>query len=152
MCRIVNRMTRCEYAAKIIQKTPTNAAKLANEVSIHQSLNHSNVVTLVESFEDADNYYLVMELCDQELYQRIKKQRLTESEIRFYGKQLAEGLQYLHSQNIIHRDIKLGNLLLQGDVLKIADFGLAVRLADDEEERSTLCGTPNYISPEILNN
>lgn len=48
---------------------------------------------------------------------------------------MAEGLQYMHSLNIIHRDIKLGNLLIQNDVLKIADFGLAVKLNDDEEER-----------------
>ena len=52
---------------------------------------------------------------------------------------------------MVHRDIKLGNLLIQNDILKIADFGLAVKLNNDEEERSTLCGTPNYISPEILN-
>lgn len=92
-----------------------------------------------------------MELCDSDIYQLIKKAQFNESQIRFYGKQLAEGLQYMHSLNIIHRDIKLGNLLIQNDILKIADFGLAVKLNDDEEERNTLCGTPNYISPEILN-
>lgn len=46
----------------------------------------------------------------------------------------------------------MANVLLKQDVLKIADFGLAVKLLDDTEERTTLCGTPNYISPEILNN
>ena len=46
----------------------------------------------------------------------------------------------------------MGNLLISGSTLKIADFGLAVKLSDEEDERNTLCGTPNYISPEVLNN
>jgi polo-like kinase 4 len=77
---------------------------------------------------------------------------MPELAIKNYGKQIAEGLLYLHSNNIIHRDLKLANLLLQGDTVKIADFGLATQLTDSAEECSTLCGTPNYISPEILNN
>jgi serine/threonine protein kinase len=63
------------------------------------------------------------------------------------------GIKYLHDQNIIHRDLKLGNVLLKENKydLKICDFGLAVKLTDDTPERDTLCGTPNYISPEIIN-
>ncbi|CAD8045015.1 unnamed protein product [Paramecium primaurelia] len=151
VCKIVNRLNKVEMAAKIIQKTSSNAQKIQNEVDIHLELHHKNVVHLTDIFEDDDNSYLIMELCDSDIYQLIKKEQFSEQQIRYYGKQLAEGLQYLHSHNIIHRDIKLGNLLIQNDILKIADFGLAVKLNNDEEERSTLCGTPNYISPEILN-
>ena len=55
----------------------------------------------------------------------------------------------MHDQNIIHRDLKLSNILLNGTLkeLKIGDFGLAARLTDDKPERDTICGTPNYISP-----
>lgn len=61
-------------------------------------------------------------------------------------------MDYLHKNKILHRDLKLGNILLNDDdTIKICDFGLAVQLEDLEEERETLCGTPNYISPEILN-
>lgn len=61
-------------------------------------------------------------------------------------------MEYLHSNKILHRDLKLGNILLvDDDTIKICDFGLAVQLKDLTEERDTLCGTPNYISPEILN-
>ncbi|CAD8197171.1 unnamed protein product [Paramecium pentaurelia] len=151
VCKIVNRLSKVEMAAKIIQKTSSNSHKIQNEVMIHSELHHKNIVNLIDVFEDADNSYLIMELCDQDIYQLIKKGQFNEQQIRFYGKQLTEGLQYLHSHNIIHRDIKLGNLLIQNDILKIADFGLAVKLTDDEEERNTLCGTPNYISPEIIN-
>ena len=57
----------------------------------------------------------------------------------------------MHEKNIIHRDLKLGNILLCDNVVKICDFGLAIKLSDSEQERNTLCGTPNYISPEIIN-
>ena len=60
-------------------------------------------------------------------------------------------LKYLHRRRVIHRDLKLGNLFLDADVrLKIGDFGLAAQLEHDNEKRRTICGTPNYIAPEIL--
>ncbi|KAM3133228.1 hypothetical protein pb186bvf_014656 [Paramecium bursaria] len=151
VCRILNRQTKLEYAAKIIQKS-NNKDKLLNEIGIHKQLKHDNIVELIETLEDNDNYYLIMHLCDEELYQMVKRNRLSEQQIRVWGKQLTEGLKYLHDLNIIHRDLKLGNLLISGSTLKIADFGLAVKLSDEEDERNTLCGTPNYISPEVLNN
>lgn len=61
-------------------------------------------------------------------------------------KQLAEGLKYLHDNKIIHRDLKLGNILLtENHTIKICDLGLAIQLTDFEPERNTLCGTPNYV-------
>lgn len=66
--------------------------------------------------------------------------------------ELALGLKYLHDRSIIHRDLKLGNILLANDhTVKICDFGLAAKLTHTESEKNTICGTPNYISPEILN-
>ena len=60
-------------------------------------------------------------------------------------------VKYLHSHKIIHRDLKLANLLLAADMsIKIGDFGLATKLTMDGERKKTLCGTPNYIAPEIL--
>lgn len=62
--------------------------------------------------------------------------------------QFAKALKYLHSNKVLHRDLKLSNLLLTDkNALKICDFGLAVKLPDFEAERDTICGTPNYISP-----
>lgn len=80
-----------------------------------------------------------------------KRKRLTEPESAFYMLQLIEALKYMHGLRVIHRDLKLGNLLLDNDMnVKICDFGLATTLAFDGERKKTICGTPNYIAPEIL--
>lgn len=85
-----------------------------------------------------------------ELHKRRKA--LTEPETRFYMKQILDGVHYLHENRIIHRDLKLGNLFLNDDLqVKIGDFGLATKIEYDGERKKTLCGTPNYIAPEILN-
>lgn len=66
--------------------------------------------------------------------------------------QIIEGVEYLHSLNILHRDIKLGNIFLNYKMeIKIGDFGLSTKLKGVKERRYTTCGTPNYIAPEILN-
>ena len=84
-----------------------------------------------------------------ELHKRRKT--ITEYECRYYIYQIIQGVKYLHDKNIIHRDLKLGNLFLN-DMLhvKIGDFGLAARIEYDGERKKSLCGTPNYIAPEIL--
>ena len=80
-----------------------------------------------------------------------RKKRLTESETRRYMLQMLDGVRFLHTSKVIHRDLKLGNLFLGfGDEVKIGDFGLACKLQFDGERKRTLCGTPNYIAPEVL--
>lgn len=80
-----------------------------------------------------------------------RKRRFVESEVKFFMLQLLEGLEYLHSQKIIHRDLKLGNLFLNENTnIKIGDFGLATKIDFFGEKKKTICGTPNYIAPEIL--
>jgi polo-like kinase 1 len=81
-----------------------------------------------------------------ELMKRRKK--LSEYEVRYYVIQLIRALEYLHSNGIIHRDLKLGNLFINGDMqLKVGDFGLATRVTHADERKRTVCGTPNYIAP-----
>ena len=84
-----------------------------------------------------------------ELIKRRKK--LSEPETRYYLIQIVESLRYLHSNLVIHRDLKLGNLFIDGNMrIKVGDFGLATKLTYPDERRKTICGTPNYIAPEIL--
>jgi serine/threonine protein kinase len=84
-----------------------------------------------------------------ELIKRRKK--LSEPEARYYLAQIVESLQYLHRHLVIHRDLKLGNLFIDSNMcIKVGDFGLATALSHPDERRKTICGTPNYIAPEIL--
>ncbi|OMJ92616.1 hypothetical protein SteCoe_4626 [Stentor coeruleus] len=157
--KVKHRASNNEFALKIIEKNKLTVSKLnrrlKNEITLQSSLNHPCIVKLYNTFEDEDLIYLVLELCaGGELYTQIKEEgRLQEEEAKIMCSHIVEGLIYLHSNGILHRDLKLGNLLLSEDrtLVKIADFGLAVKLKNSSEERNTLCGTPNYISPEIIN-
>lgn len=80
-----------------------------------------------------------------------RRKRLTEAETVFFGRQLLTALQYLHQNLVIHRDLKLGNLFLDRDMnIKVGDLGLATKLESADEKRKTICGTPNYIAPEVI--
>ena len=85
------------------------------------------------------------------LLRKSKRGRFTEAEVRVVLRQLAPVVAYLHRHDIMHRDLKLSNLLLTADyTLRLCDFGLAVKMETAAEEHHTLCGTPNYIAPEVL--
>jgi hypothetical protein len=80
-----------------------------------------------------------------------RRKKLTEPETRYYLLQLIHALKYLHANLVIHRDLKLGNLFIDSNMrIKVGDFGLATKLITADEKRKTICGTPNYIAPEIL--
>ncbi len=127
--------------------------RVRQEVSIHSRLSHPSILQLHAFFEDQDFVYLVLELCENgelQHYLKASGQPLTEDEARGVMIQVVEGLLYLHSHNILHRDLSLANLLLTRDMkVKIADFGLATQLSRPDERHMTMCGTPNYISPEV---
>eukprot|EP00951_Prasinocladus_malaysianus_P046756 scaffold647917_cov42-Prasinocladus_malaysianus.AAC.1 len=146
------------YAVKLVNKAFLREgqaqARLLREIQIQQSLSHPNVLRLVDFYEDGNFVYLVTELCEGGELLGLVKQRggLPEEQARKLFQQMAHAVDYLHSKSIMHRDIKLANILLsQKDPmqLKIADFGLAAALESCDSERMTVCGTPNYLSPEI---
>lgn len=80
-----------------------------------------------------------------------KRKFLTEPECRFFLVQIVGAVKYMHSFGVIHRDLKLGNIFLDSDMnVKIGDFGLAAILCSKSDRKKTICGTPNYIAPEVL--
>ena len=155
---ITNFETKKLSAVKIISKKslskPGAPRKILSEISIHKILDHENVVKFEHFFEDKANIYIIIEKCpNQTLHELIKRRKkLHEIEVRLLALQILAGIKYLHANNIIHRDLKLGNLFLSSDMqVKIGDFGLAARLEREDQLRYTICGTPNYVAPEILN-
>lgn len=128
--------------------------RVRQEVAIHSRLKHPSILELFTFFEDSNFVYLVLELAHNGALQRFlmdKQKTLSEFEAANILAQVVDGLQYLHSNHIMHRDMSMSNLLLTATMhVKIADFGLATQLDQHfESKHTTLCGTPNYISPEV---
>lgn len=87
-----------------------------------------------------------------DLFDRVAEKPLTEKEAKHVTRSILSGIQYLHANNIVHRDLKPENIMMVGNEsmdVKITDFGLS-RIVDEKGEMSTLCGTPQYMAPEIL--
>ncbi|KAJ9624937.1 Cell cycle serine/threonine-protein kinase cdc5/MSD2 [Taxawa tesnikishii (nom. ined.)] len=147
-------------ALKIV-KTKMEPAKLAQkfitELQIHSKLAHPNIVAFHRAFSFEANTYVVLELCSCGSLADLLKRRkcLTMPEIRRFIIQVSGAVKYLHTRNIVHRDLKTGNLFLDENMnIKVGDFGLAALLVSgkdmDAKRRTTMCGTPNYLAPEIL--
>ncbi|QPC75770.1 hypothetical protein HYE68_006522 [Fusarium pseudograminearum] len=151
--------TKQRFALKIVKShmPPKMEQKFQTELQIHSKMKHKNVVQFLRAFSYEKCTYLILELCPNgSLMDMVKRRKgLTEPEVRFYSVQIAGAIKYMHSKGIIHRDLKMGNIFLDSQMnAKIGDFGLAALLVTGRDmhtiRRTTLCGTPNYIAPEIL--
>ena len=143
-------------AAKIIPlkklETPHSNEAYFNEYKFNNSLNYKYICKCYSTFKDTQNAYFILEYQPNKTLSDLISNRytLTEIEVKHYCYELLLALEYLHSRNIIHRDIKLSNVLLSEKMeVKLCDFGLAIENRGDNNK--TICGTPNYIAPEILN-
>jgi serine/threonine-protein kinase ULK/ATG1 len=168
-------------ACKIIKKASLNPRlqqNLKNEISILSRIQHKNVIQLYDIQKTTNNFYLFMQYCnggDLEHLREIRG-RFSEQEARFFLSQIIKGFQAIHQMNVVHRDLKLANILINfhevdmdqvlagGEQLRsfkkqvsligkcdvvIADLGFAKQL-DEENLAKTQCGTPLYMAPEIL--
>ncbi|KAL6105655.1 plk4 [Pungitius sinensis] len=149
--------TGLEVAIKTIEKKAMHKAgmvqRVINEVEIQCRLKHPSILELYNYFEDSNYVYLVLEMCHNgEMSRHLKERKMSfsEDEARHFMHQILKGMLYLHTHGILHRDLTLSNLLLTSNMnIKIADFGLATQLKLPNEKHFTMCGTPNYISPEV---
>ncbi|KAG4119879.1 hypothetical protein ERO13_D11G106500v2 [Gossypium hirsutum] len=148
-----------EVAVKEIDKKLLSSKvseSLLKEISILSTINHPNIIQLFEAIETEDRIFLVLEYCDGgDLAAYIQRYgKVSEEVARHLMRQLAAGLQVLQEKHLIHRDLKPQNLLLtKGSTpqLKIGDFGFA-RSLTPENLADTLCGSPLYMAPEIIQN
>ncbi|XP_059834723.1 aurora kinase A isoform X1 [Hypanus sabinus] len=149
------RQSRFILALKVLFKSQLEKAavehQLRREVEIQSHLRHPNILRLFGYFHDASRVYLILEYAPRgELYKELQKcGKFDDKRSATYMSELADALVYCHSKKVIHRDIKPENLLLGANgELKIADFGWSVHAP--ASRRSTLCGTLDYLPPEMI--
>ena len=154
---VSHNQTKELYALKTIEKrkilmTYGKLDNIYDEINIHSKLYHQNIIKLYNVYEDEETINIIMEYAKEgNLYHLIKKEKNGFSEQKSYEYfiQIINAVYYLHSNNIIHRDIKPENILIGDDnKLKLCDFGWAKELT--LENRSTFCGTMEYMAPEIV--
>jgi len=158
VCRGTHRASGKKVAIKCVLRKdlpPNDDAAIYDEVSIMASLSHPHIVPLIDFFEEKDCYFLVMELMSGgDLFDRIgKKKSYSEEDARELCIKMLKAMSYCHAHNIAHNDMKPKNLLLMSEdndsYIKLADFGFAAR-CHTEKCLTKQCGTPFFVSPEIL--
>ena len=136
---------------KRIEKDPQSNAAFNNENKFNNNLNFEFLCKCHSSFKDNNNAYFILDYYPNKTLSEllISRKSLSEFEIKHYGYELLLAIEYLHSCNIIHRDLKLSNVLLSDKMeVRLGDFGLAIENGGDGQQ--AICGTPNYIAPEVF--
>jgi serine/threonine protein kinase len=149
--------------------------KIKEEIEIMFKLNHENIVKIIDTSQDTNSWYIIIEYCNVgtlekviEMNKKINKNEIEEN-THYYLQQLRNALQYVHTMGFFHRDIKPENILLmtyetnftndnfiflhqqRKIILKLADFGLAKNFTiDDKQMSASICGSPYYMSPEMF--
>ncbi|XP_064267238.1 hormonally up-regulated neu tumor-associated kinase isoform X2 [Passer domesticus] len=149
-----------KVAVKVIDKKRAKkdtyvTKNLRREGQIQQMIRHPNIAQLLDILETENSYYLVMELCPggNLMHKIYEKKRLEEHEARKYIRQLILAVEHLHRAGVVHRDLKIENLLLDEDNnIKLIDFGLSncAGILGYSDPFSTQCGSPAYAAPELL--
>lgn len=142
------------FAIKIINKSMKSYKDVQKEMRIQAMLKHKNIVKLIDSYEDKEFYFMVMELAELELFDLIEPEvGLHPVLIHFYFRQLASAIKYLHENGVVHRDIKPENIMINksGD-LQLTDFGYSTIFMHKGRTRklTTIVGSYNYMAPEVL--
>lgn len=161
---VLDTETLCRRAVKILKKKklrkiPSGIKNVKREISLLKQLNHRNIIKLIDVLynEEKQKMYMIMEFCVAELQEMLENtpdKKFPVWQAHGYFNQLINGLEYLHSQRIAHKDIKPGNLLLTTDeTLKISDLGVAeaVGLFAEDDTCHASQGSPAFQPPEIAN-
>lgn len=141
-----------QFACKILSRK-CDVECIQSEIEIHRDMKHSNIVPLIGIIKDRHNIYVQLKLCTNGTLKEFLNNHgiVSIDRSRYIINQILLGTQYIHNENIIHRDLKLANIFIDDRMqMRIGDFGLAIHVADIEFEKNQVCGTLRYLSPEVL--
>jgi len=152
----VHSLVKTKVAIKMVEKKKMDEKStelLAHEISCMEKLAHPHIIRLYEILETTDHIYMVQEMAIAgDLAEKvIMMGNLSEQTSRRYFSQILSAIHYMHENNIIHRDIKPQNVLINaGDVCKIADLGFCRTVTSHDSLIETFCGTPSFAAPELF--
>lgn len=139
------------YVAKIMKMNQKNIKRdqILNEIALMQELNHPNILKCIDYFLTPDNQYMIIILdkCERDLFSAVYFDSLTPKEKQLFFFQICRAVKYMHENNIAHRDLKIENILLLKNIIKLADFGFAIKNPPIEELHY---GTYIYWPPEAF--
>jgi serine/threonine protein kinase len=152
---VEHKRTKRKYALKCanrFKKDKDRSQRTYIEIEVLKKLKHPNIIRLKGWFEDSETIYLVLEyLSGKDCSKFFKRELPTKTQICYIMKQLVEAVMYIHKKGIIHRDIKLENLLIDENFnIKLTDFGLCAIKEDDFDMLQDSVGTVRYTAPELL--
>ena len=140
------------YAMKEVEKRSAKSVQLIQkEVKLHASLSHPHIIKFIDFIDTPNRMYIFLEYARHgDMYGYINRNKLTDDECLRLFYQTCEAISYIHGKNIMHRDLKPENILVDGDLnVKICDFGWSAEYLPTEI-RQTLCGTYEYMAPEVF--
>jgi len=148
-----HRETKQEIAMKKIKFTSLQndiKDKVISEINILQRMDHPHIMKLYEYHFDGEYIVLITEYCNNKNLEEWMKTEHSNDEIVEVITQITRGIRYMHSNHILHRDIKPENILFHNNTVKICDFGFSIMIKEHHDMMKTICGTPLFMSPEIL--
>ena len=149
---VLKRQVAYKVLPQSIRENPSVLQNFLQEARIAAALNHPNIVTVFDTGKDGNDIYITMEYVDGLSLKQYLERRQTSLDERIkIMKSICNGVAYAHQRRVVHRDLKPTNvMLLQDRTVKIMDFGLAKRLTDTMTEKTSVKGTPLYMSPEQI--
>ncbi|AFN82522.1 Spk1-like Ser/Thr protein kinase [Encephalitozoon romaleae SJ-2008] len=136
-----------EVAVKVAPRRGKAAGMAYREIRMLDCVRHENIVKVIDRFESENHVCIVEELCDLNLVSFLNEYEIDENVALKILRMILCGLRHIHSIGIIHRDLKLGNILLKENTVKICDFGLSCYVEENSHE---FCGTMDYLAPEVI--